>query len=165
MKGNRQKRFRWAQFIKNYTMNKWKQVLWTDKSKFEVLGNKQRIYVRRSAKEKMLTQCLVSTVKHSEGSMIVWGCFSLDGVGDLHKSNGTMRKEHYRDILKMNWIDELDRKIRTVCPTSKSHLWNIIEQEWNNIQKETIRKLIKRMPRIVKAVIKSKGDFFDEKKI
>ena len=39
------------------------------------------------------------------------------------------------------------------------------KQEWNNIQKETIRKLIKRMQRIVKAVIKSKGGFFDEKKI
>ena len=146
----------------------------------------------------MLTQCLVPTVKHGEGSVIVWGCFSLDGVGDLHKIDGIMRKEHYRDILEtsaipsglrligdnfilihdndpkhtallcrnyleskkaenvlrvMTWPpqspdlnpigllwDELDRKIRIVCPTSKSHLWNIIEQEWNNIQKETIRK-------------------------
>ena len=66
--------------------------------------------------------------------------------------------------IELLW-DELDRKIRTVCPTSKSHLWNIIEQEWNNMQKETIRKLIERMARIVKAVIKSKGGFFDEKKI
>ena len=66
--------------------------------------------------------------------------------------------------IELLW-DELDRKIRTVCPRSKSHLWNIIGQEWNNIQKETIRKLIERMPRILKAVIKSKGDFFGEKKI
>ena len=66
--------------------------------------------------------------------------------------------------IELLW-DELDRKIRTVCPTSKFHLWNIIEQEWNNIQKETIRKLIERMLRIVKAVIKSKGGFFDKKKI
>ena len=66
--------------------------------------------------------------------------------------------------IELLW-DELDRKIRTVCPISKSYLCNIIEQEWNNIQKETIRKLIERMPRIVKAVIKSKGGFFDENKI
>ena len=204
-------------------MAEWKQVLWTDESKFEVFGNKRRVYVRRSAEEKMLTQCLVPTVKHGEGSVIVWGCFSQDGVGDLRKIDGIMRKEHYRGILEtsaipsglrligdnfilmhdndpkrtallcrnylepkkaenvlrvMTWPpqrpdlnpiellwDELDRKIRTVCPASKFHLCNIIEQEWNNIQKETIRKLIQRKTRIIKAVIKSKGGFFDEKKI
>ena len=70
-KGNRQKRFRWVQFHKNWTMDEWKQVLWTDESKFEVFGNKRRVYVRRSAKEKMLNQCLVPTVKHGEGSVIV----------------------------------------------------------------------------------------------
>ena len=66
--------------------------------------------------------------------------------------------------IELLW-DELDRKITTECPTSKSYLWDIIEQEWNKSQKETIRKLIERMQRIVKAVIKSKGGFFDEKKI
>ena len=85
-------------------MDEWKQVLWIDESKFEVFGNKRRVYVRRSAKEKMPTQCLVPTVKCGEGSVIVWGCFSLDGVGDLHKINGIMRKEHYRDILETSVI-------------------------------------------------------------
>ena len=81
-------------------MDEWKQVLWTDESKFEVFGNKRRVYIRRSAKEKMLTKCLVPTVKHGAGSVIVWSCFSLDGVGDLRKIDGIMRKEHYRDILE-----------------------------------------------------------------
>ena len=36
--------------------------------------------------------------------MIVWGCFSLDGVGDLHKIDSIMRKEHYRDILETSAI-------------------------------------------------------------
>ena len=52
----------------------------------------------------MLTQCLVPTVEHSEGSVTVWGCFSLDGVGDLRKTDGVMRKEHYRDILEISAI-------------------------------------------------------------
>ena len=101
---NRQKRFRWAQFHKNWTMDEWKQVLWTNESKFEVFENKQRVYVRRSVKEKMLFQCLVSTVKHGEGSVIVWGCFSLDGVGGLRKIDSIMRKGHYRDILETSAI-------------------------------------------------------------
>ena len=85
-------------------MDEWKQVLWTEESKFEVFGNKRRVYVRRSAKEKILTQCLVPTVKYGEDSVIVWGCFSLDGVGDLRKIDGIMRKEHYRDILETSAI-------------------------------------------------------------
>ena len=52
----------------------------------------------------MLTQCLVPTVKHDEGSVTVWGCFSLGGVGDLCKIDGIMRKEHYRDILETSAI-------------------------------------------------------------
>ena len=111
-KDNQQKRFRWAQFHKNWMMDEWKQVLWTNESKFEVFGNKRRAYIRRSAEEKMLTQCQVPTVKHGEGSVIVWGCFSLDGVGDLCKIDGIMKKEHYRDILETSAITSRLRLIR-----------------------------------------------------
>ena len=80
-------------------MDEWKQVLWTNELKFEVFGNKRKVYVRRSAKEKMLTQCLVLTVKHGEGSVIVWGCFFLGGVRDLRKIDGIMRK----NIIEISW--------------------------------------------------------------
>lgn len=66
--------------------------------------------------------------------------------------------------IELLW-DELDRRVRVVGPTSKEQLWNILQQEWNNIPGDTIRKLIERMPRIVAAVIKAKGKFFDEHKI
>lgn len=35
---------------------------------------------------------------------MVWGCFCYDGVGDLKKIVGTMRKEDYHRILKYNVI-------------------------------------------------------------
>lgn len=38
---------------------------------------------KSSASEKMMPACVVPTVKHGGGSIIVWECFSAAGVGEL----------------------------------------------------------------------------------
>lgn len=47
---------------------------------------------------------IVSTVKHGGESIMVWGCFSSNGIGDWIKTDGTMTKEVYNIILKNNAI-------------------------------------------------------------
>ena len=171
----------------------------------------------------MLPECVIPTVKHGGGSVMVWGCFSSNGVGDLIRIDGIMRKEDYRRILEHNAIpsglrligegfvmqqdndpkhssklcrgylemkqtsgilknmiwpaqspdlnpiellwEELDRKVREKATTSKEEMWNALLESWNNIQQETIKKLIARMPRIVAKVIQCKGGFFDENSV
>ena len=49
--------------------------------------------------------------------------------------------------------DELDRKIREVCPKPQNDLWNKLQYACNQIVPETIEKLIKRMPKLVEQVI------------
>lgn len=222
-RGNKQKRLLWAKTHQNWSVEQWANVLWSDESKFEVFGNKRRTFVRRAKHEKMLPACVVPTIKHGGGSVIVWGAFSLAGTGDLVKIEGIMKKEHYKKILEdnvlpsglrlignnfifmhdndpkhtsllcrnylaeaenagklkvMTWPpqspdcnpiellwDELDRKVRQECPTSKTQLWTLLQREWESISNQTLRKLIERMPRITRAVIKAKGGFFDEKNI
>lgn len=222
-RGNRLKRLQWAREHREWTLEHWQNVLWTDESKFEVFGQRRRVFVRRSVQEKMLPECLVPTINHGGGSVLVWGCFSYRGVGILQKIDGIMRKEHYREILEnaavpsglrligpnfvfmhdndpkhtarlcknyleeqeeatnlqiMRWPpqspdlnpiellwEDLGRRVRNVGPTSKAQLWNILQNEWNNITLATIQKLIRRMPRIVRAVLNAKGGFFDEKRI
>ena len=61
--------------------------------------------------------------------------------------------------------DELDRKIRQTNITSESSLVDTINNEWEKISRDYLQKLIARMPRICAAVIKSKGKWFDEKKV
>jgi hypothetical protein len=161
-------------------------------------------------------------VKHGGGSVMVWGCFGGNSVGDLIKIDGIMKKEQYLEILKnhgvssgtriisrgfvfqedndpkhssalcrdfikkkqnqkaikiMEWPpqspdlfpiellwEELDREVRKHVITSKNNLWAVLQESWDRISEETLNKLINRLPRICKAVIKSKGNHFDEKK-
>lgn len=101
---NKKKRMQWALNHRDWTEEDFKKVLWSDESKFEIFGSKRKIYVRRSAEEKMLPECVVPTVKHGGGSIMVWGCFSGYGTGDLVRIEGTMKKEHYKRILQQNAV-------------------------------------------------------------
>lgn len=110
-KKNRLKRLAWARKYKSYTSKNWANVLWSDESKFQIFGSSRRVYVRRSQREKMLPACIIPTVKHGGGSVMVWGCFSRAGVGDLVKIEGIMKKEQYLDILKNNAVPSGSRLI------------------------------------------------------
>ncbi|CAJ0940501.1 unnamed protein product [Ranitomeya imitator] len=62
--GNKQKRVVWAEEHKEWTLDQWKSVLWSDESKFEIFGSNHRVFVRRRKGERMDSTCLVPTVKH-----------------------------------------------------------------------------------------------------
>ena len=47
-KQNNVKGFQWAKAHKDWTIEQWNKVLWTDKSKFKIFGSNRRIYVQRS---------------------------------------------------------------------------------------------------------------------
>ncbi len=67
-------------------------MLWADESKFEVFGSNRRIFVRRRTNEKMLEQCVTPSVKHGEGSVMVWGCFGGGKMRHLYRVEGTLKK-------------------------------------------------------------------------
>lgn len=103
-KENKKKRMQWARLHQNWTLEDWHKVLWTDESKFELFGSRRRIFVRRSLGERAREQCIVPTVKHGGGSVMIWGCFGGTSVGELVKIEGIMRKEQYRRILEESAI-------------------------------------------------------------
>ncbi len=47
-------------------------------------------------------KCMVPTVKHGGGSVLMWGCMSAAGVGELHAIDGIMNLQMYCSILKEN---------------------------------------------------------------
>ncbi len=47
---------------------------------------------------------MVPTVKHGGGSVLMWGCMSAAGVGELHFIDGIMNSQMYCSILKENFV-------------------------------------------------------------
>ena len=54
-----------------WTLDRWKSVLWSDEFKFEIFGSTRRFFVRRRVGERMLSACVVPTVNHGGE---VWWC-------------------------------------------------------------------------------------------
>ena len=71
----------------------------TDETKFEIYGSPWSVFVRRRKGERMVSTCMVPTMKHRGGGVMVWGCFAGDTVGDLLKTEGTLNLHGYHSIL------------------------------------------------------------------
>jgi transposase len=96
---NKIRRLEWARAHKNWTVEQWKQVLWSDEKKFELFNSKRRQYCRRKEGEDLRDDTIQPTVKHGGGSLMFWGCFGNSQVGHLFKINGIMDQHKYHQIL------------------------------------------------------------------
>lgn len=97
---NKAKRLKFAKEHLNWPISKWKTVLFSDESKFNLIGSDGMSYVRRPVNKRYDPRYCKKTVKHGEGNIMVWGCFSANGVGPLHKINGIMDRYGYKNILE-----------------------------------------------------------------
>lgn len=97
---NQKKRLQFAKEHLHWTEMKWRTVLFSDESKFNVFGSDGMRYVRRPPNKRLQARYCTKTVKHGGGSVMVWGCFSAAGVGPLHRINGIMDQYMYKDILE-----------------------------------------------------------------
>ncbi len=59
--------------------------------------------------EEYKDKCVLPTVKHGGGSVMVWGCMSAAATGELQFIEGTMNANMYCDILKQSIIPSLQR--------------------------------------------------------
>lgn len=57
-------------------------------------------YVRRRPTEAFLPECISPTVKHGGGSIMIWGCMTAQGVGEVHLCEGRMNGARYIDMLE-----------------------------------------------------------------
>lgn len=105
-KVHKKRRLEFAKKYQNQPLEFWKKVIFSDESKFEIFGNRRRQTVWRSKGDNPYSErYLHPTVKHGGGGVMVWGCFSWFGVGNLHVIDGRMNAVMYCDILESNLED------------------------------------------------------------
>uniref|UniRef100_A0A8C1C7B0 Tc1-like transposase DDE domain-containing protein n=1 Tax=Cyprinus carpio carpio TaxID=630221 RepID=A0A8C1C7B0_CYPCA len=95
--------FLWAKAHLKWTVPKWKTVLWSDKSKFEVLFGKLGCHVIRTKEDKDKPSCYQRSVQ-KPASLMVWGCMSACGMGSLHIWKGTINAERYIQVLEQHML-------------------------------------------------------------
>ncbi len=81
-------------------MDYWNHVLWSNETKINLFGSEGVKRVWRQPGEEYKDKCVLPTVKHGGGSVMVWGCMSAAGTGELQFIEGTMKANMYCDILK-----------------------------------------------------------------
>ena len=95
--------------------DKWSKVLWSDESRYCLFRTDGKGYVRRPEKMAMHPRYTRPTVKFGGGSIMVWGCFSRAGVGDLVLVKGNMDHKCYLEILAEHMLPSAHRLIGEKC--------------------------------------------------
>lgn len=57
-------------------------------------------YVRRRQGEAYSPECIIPTVKHGGGSIMIWGCMTSQGVGEVYVCEGRMNNVKYINMLE-----------------------------------------------------------------
>lgn len=99
---NRAKRLQFAYEYINKPLEFWKKVIFTDESKFCLFGSDGNKSVWRKNKMALDPKNVCPTVKHGGGSIMVWGCMSWNGTGNLTVIEGILNARTYVEILRDN---------------------------------------------------------------
>jgi hypothetical protein len=94
-----EKRLKWAQEHVDWTVEDWKRVAFSDETPLCLFQSYGRKFIWVFPGEQLDDKNVDKTVKHGGGKINIWGIFSHWGAGPLHRINGIMDGEVYRQIL------------------------------------------------------------------
>lgn len=106
---NRLCRLKFAQGHVSRDEDFWNTVIFADESKFNLFGSDGNAYVWRKPNTELVPKNLKGTVKHGGGHVMVWGCMSSAGVGNLVFIDSTMDKKQYLKILQDNLVQSAEQ--------------------------------------------------------
>ncbi|GFX90589.1 transposable element Tc1 transposase [Trichonephila clavipes] len=108
-KRNRVKRLKCAKEHILRPQQFWNEVIFSDESKFNIFGSDGRRMVWRKPNTSHHPKYTIPTVKHEGGSMMVFGCMAVSGVGNLVFIDQIMHKMAYLNILQNNLKESADK--------------------------------------------------------
>ena len=77
--------------------------MYSDEVKIEMWGHNDKKLVRRPVGMAFHPKYTIKTVKHGGGCIMVWGCFSSNGVGKLHLVEGKMNQYQELNSHFLKW--------------------------------------------------------------
>ena len=101
-------RMKFAKKYRSWTAEDWNKVIWSDESKFMIYGSDGREYCWKKPNEPLRDHHVKPTVKFGWGNIMVWGCFTSDGVGNICRIYGHMNGDLYRQILKEDLLGTIE---------------------------------------------------------
>ncbi len=104
----KRRRVLWAKAHLKWTVSKWKSVLWSDESKFDILVGNHRRRVLQAKEEGDLPACHQHSVQ-KPASLMAWGCIGAYGMVSLHVLEGTMNVERYIKVLEQHVLPSRPR--------------------------------------------------------
>jgi hypothetical protein len=82
-------RLDFAKAHKNWSVKKWKSVLWSGETMVTLRSNIPKKVWRLLPSEKYNIKCMIPRIRQDK-RVKLWGCFNFYGVGKLHRINGTL---------------------------------------------------------------------------
>ena len=83
-------------------MQFWEKVIWSDETKVELFGRNTATSVWRKNGTVSKKYNSIHTVMFGVDSIMIWGCFSSKGTGELQVIHGRMNARMYREIVEKN---------------------------------------------------------------
>ena len=105
-----------------------------------------RFFVRRRVAERMISACVVPTMKNGGRGVMVWGCFAGDTVCDVFRIQVTLNQHGYHSILQRYpiWL--------ALCGT----IFYLSTGQWRNTPPGCVRAILPRR-RVMECCIRWPG--------
>jgi hypothetical protein len=96
-----------AEKYKDWTVEDWNRVVWSDETQFKLHAAGGRQYCWTRPGTSLRDSQVQPTVKYGGGGIMVWGCFTAQGVGDFCRIVGHLNAKLYRQILNNEMMGTL----------------------------------------------------------
>ncbi|GBM98433.1 hypothetical protein AVEN_223818-1 [Araneus ventricosus] len=83
IKRHRQLCLQWAREHRDWTMDEWRRVTWSDESRFLIHQVDGRVKLRRLPGEQLLPSCTAGHAEAGGGGIMLWGTFSWAALGPV----------------------------------------------------------------------------------
>jgi transposase len=96
---HKKERYAFAQAHLHWTVDDWKNVMFSDESSISRVGSFGRKFYSNLEHKRYRPHQVMETKQHSGGKIMIWGSMTYHGVGDASWIQGKMNSEDYIDVL------------------------------------------------------------------